>query len=147
MNYTTAIFLVREDVRAIAVSYEVDKDGKGVRPFTTFKTADQTVAVGDYVIVPTGTRHDMTVCRVEQVDIEVDLHSTAQVQWLVGIVDRTAYDAVVEAEERAIEAIKSAEKRRAREELAAKLIADNPDLQRLKAFDTAALAAPEKAEA
>lgn len=142
MNYSTAIFLVREDVRAVTVSYEIDKDGKGIRPFTTFKTTDPAVSVGDFVVIPTGTRHDMTVCRVEEVDVEVELNSTTHINWLVGTVDRTAYEAIVEAEDRAIDAIKSAEKRRAREELAAKLLADNPDLQRLGSLDVTPVLAP-----
>lgn len=137
MNYSTALFLVRKDVRAVAISYEVDAEGKGKRPFTTFKTMDPSIQVGQYVVIPTGTRHDMTVVRVEEVDIEIDLDSPVQINWIVGPVDVAPYEAIITAENEAISAIKSAEKRRKQEELAAKLLADNPDLQRLTDFGAA----------
>lgn len=128
MNHSTAIFLVNPDVRAVWVSYEVDKDGKGVSPFTPFKSLDHTLAKGNYVVVPTNTRHSQTVCRVEEVEIDFPLDYSALVQWVVQKVDWAAYSSIVEMELAAIEKIKSAEKRRAREELASKLRADNPDL-------------------
>lgn len=143
MNYSTALFLVRNDVRAVSVSYEVDAEGKGKRPFVTYKTMDPSIAVGQYAVIPTDTRHGMTVVRVEEVDVEVDLDSSAPMNWLVGPVDVSAYQAILAAENEAVAAIKSAEKRRKQEELAAKLLADNPDLQRLKEFGApTALAAP-----
>lgn len=149
MNYSTAILLVRKDIRTVAVSYDVTAEGKGVAPFTTYKTPDPSVKVGDLVIVPTDTRHCMTVGRVEAVDMEVDFDSPAQLKWLVGpAIDTTAYDALLAAESEAIVAIRSAETRRKREELAEKLMADNPDLQRLGSLDVnPALAAPPSVEA
>ena len=143
MNYSTAIFLIRKDIRAVSVSYEVDAEGKGIRPFVTFKTADHTVAAGDYVIIPTDTRHKMTVARVEEVDLDIDFNSAKQVDWLVGSVDRGVYDEILEREGEAIAAIKSAEKRRLQDELKEKLLADNPDLQMLGTIDiTPALPGP-----
>lgn len=143
MNYSTAIFLVRSDIRAVAVSYDVDSEGKGIRPFVIFKTPDPTVSVGDFVIIPTDTRHKMTVARVEEVDLEIDFASTTQIGWLVGGVDRSAFEAVTAMEGQAITAIKSAEKRRAQEELRDKLIADNPGLRAFETIDvTPALPAP-----
>lgn len=131
MNYSTAIFLINPDVRAVSVSYEQDAEGKGVRPFHTFKTFDTETDVGDFVVIPTGTRHNMTVARVEEVDLEIEVDSTADLKWLVGRVDTAAHEAVVASEARAIQTIKSAEKRAKQEELKAKLLADNPDLQKL----------------
>lgn len=136
MNYSTAIFLINSDVRAVSVSYEQDAEGKGIKPFYTFKTFDPDVAKEDYVVIPTGTRHNMTVARVEEVDLEVEVDSTADLKWLVGRVDTAAYEAVVRQEQDAIATIKSAEKRAKQEELKAKLLADNPDLQRLAQIGT-----------
>lgn len=129
MNYSTAIFLVRKDIRAVGVSYDVDKDGKGIGPFTVYKTPDPLVAVGDFVVVPTDTRHRMTVARVETVDVEIDFDDATQIKWLIGRVDPEPHETLIAQEGAAIAAIRSAEKRRKQEELAAKLIADNPDLQ------------------
>lgn len=149
MNYSTAIFLVNQAVRAVAVSYDTDAEGKGIRPFTLFKTLDPDVEVGQYVVIPTDTRHRMTVARVEEVDVDVDLESTVQVGWLVDAVDRRAYDEVIGREANAIGAIKSAERRAKQEELREKLIADNPELQQLSAVtpDAPALPAPGPASA
>jgi hypothetical protein len=146
MNYSTAIFLINKAVRAVKVSYDQDKANPGspAGNLQLFKTFDSTLAKGDYVVVPTDTRWNMTVCRVEEVGVEIDLESSAQIGWLMGRVDRGDYDAVVVEEESAITAIKSAEKRRKQEELIASLIADNPDLAHLQAVrPAAALAAPE----
>lgn len=143
INYSTAVFLINKTVRAVRVSYEQDANGKGTGALTMFKTFDQSIKVEDFVIVPTDTRWKMTVCRVEEVDVEVDLESTVQVQWLVGGVDNEAYKAVLAQENAAIIQIKSAEKRRKQEELAAALLKDNPDLQGLaNVGDGLALAAP-----
>jgi len=131
MNYSTAIFLINSDVRAVSVSYEQDADGKGVKPFHTFKTFDPDVSVSDFVVIPTGTRHNMTVARVEEVDLEIEVDSTADLKWLVGRVDTAAHADVVAQEAKAIATIKSAEKRARQDELRAKLLADNPDLQQL----------------
>lgn len=146
MNYSTAIFLINKAVRAVKVSYDQDKaqPGRPAGNLQVFKTFDGSLREGDFVIVPTDTRWGMTVCRVEEVDVDIDLESSAQVGWLIGPADRGNYDTVVADEEAAIAAIKSAEKRRKQEELVAALIADNPDLAKLQAVrPEPALPAPE----
>lgn len=144
MNYSTAIFLVNDNVRAIRASYDIDHtSGKPVpKDVKTFKTMDPNLKVGDFIVVPTSTRHMMTINRVEEVDVEVLPESSLQLDWVVAVVDKMDHDAVVAMEERGIVAIKSSEKRRAREELVAKLKADNPDLNMLGDVAPPALAAP-----
>ncbi|MNS50229.1 hypothetical protein D3C72_828710 [compost metagenome] len=142
MNYSTAIFLINSDVRAVAVSYETDHEGKGKRPFTTFKTFEDDIVEGDYVVIPTGTRHDMTVARVEEVDVEIDLESSAQMHWIVDRVDTTARNKVEAQEAEAIAKIKSAEKRAKQDQLREKLLADNPDLAGLSIVNATASALP-----
>jgi len=142
MNYSSAIFLVNDDVRAVSVSYEVDKDGNGVRPFYTFKTMSHDHAIGDYVVVPTTTRHGMTVARVEETDVEVDLDSTVQFKWLIDSVDKAAYDTILAAENEAIIRMKSAEKTRKQRELREKLLEDNPELRALRTFNPASALSP-----
>ncbi len=144
MNYSTAVFLINKSVRAVMVSYDRDPNDpeKCTGNLTMFKTFDQSVKPGDFVTVPTDTRWRMTVCRVEQVDVEVDLESQTQVGWLIGDVDRAEYDKVLAQEQSAIVAIKSAEKRRRQEELAAAMMKDNPELSTLANVGPAALEAP-----
>jgi len=139
MNFSTAIFLINKDVRAVAVSYEKNGDGTGAAPFHTFKTFDQDLKIGDHVVIPTDTRHGMTVARVEAVDVEIDFDSAVQIKWLVDRVDTVAAQAIAAQEADAIARIKSAEARAARDKLAAKLLADNPDLAALPLSNVSAL--------
>jgi hypothetical protein len=122
MNYSTAIFLINPKVRAIAAVYEPDTDTRK-SPRTIFKTFDQTLSVGDYILVPTDTRHKMTVNKVVEVDLEPDLESHACMQWVIGVVDKAAYEDVLAQENRAIDLMKAAEKTHAREELRKKMLA------------------------
>lgn len=124
MNYSTAIFLVNRDVRAVLVTYEPDIPNQAQQPRTMFKTMDPTIKVDDYVVVPTNTRHLATVVKVTDVDVEVDYDSTKDVQLIICQVDRSNYNHVLAMEASAIQAIKSAETRKKREELAKNLLAD-----------------------
>lgn len=129
MNYSTAILLIRKDVRVVTVSYEADPvTGKAIGNLYSFKTLDPDLKVGDFVVVPTETRHHATVCRVELVDVEVDFDSGVKLKWIISKLDKTHYDEIVAKEEEIIVSVKKAEKRRRQEELAGKLIADNPEL-------------------
>lgn len=128
MNYSTAIFLINPKVRAISAIYEAEtKERTPAR--TTFKTFDQSIKEGDYILVPTSTRHSMTVNKVVAVDVEPDLESGAQMQWVIGTIDRAAYEDVLAQEARAIELMKAAEKTHAREELRKKLMAHVDETQ------------------
>jgi hypothetical protein len=132
MNYSTAIFLINPKVRAIAAVYEPDTESRKA-PRTIFKTFDQTLSVGDYILVPTDTRHKMTVNKVVEVDVEPDLESHTTMNWVIGVVDKVAYDDVLAQEARAIELMKAAEKTHAREELRKKMLA-HVDEQKLAAL-------------
>lgn len=120
MNYSTAIFLISDDVRAIAVTYEASENAGT----TLFKSLDPSLAVDDFVVVPTNTRHKMTVCKVKEVDVEIDLETPTEMDWIVGRVDRVNFEDIQAQESDAIAKIKSAEKRRKREELRKALLAD-----------------------
>ena len=121
MNYSTAVFLINDKVRAIACTYE--EDG----PKTIFKTLNAEIGVDDLVIVPTNTRHMMTVCKVTAVDVDVDYDSSTQMSWIIDTVDTTDYDVVLGQEAQAIEAVKSAEKRRRKDELRAAVFKDQEE--------------------
>lgn len=123
MNYTTAIFLINKNVRAVMCNYEPDAEHKT----TMFKTLNVGIRVGDLVIVPTKTRHGMTVSKVVETDVDVDFDNAAPVAWIVGKIDQTDYEATLAQEGDAIVVIKSAEKTKKRNELAAALFADSKD--------------------
>ncbi|BEV44385.1 hypothetical protein [Afipia carboxidovorans] len=132
MNYSTAIFLINPKVRAIAAIYEPDTDARKA-PRTIFKTFDPTISIGDFILVPTETRHKMTVNKVVEVDVEPDLESHAQMNWVIGTVDRAMYENVLAQEAKAIDLMKAAEKTHAREELRKKMMA-HVDEQKLGAL-------------
>jgi len=134
MNYSTAVFLINKDVRAVACSYEIGADGKGKQPFYHFKSLDSTLAVGDYVVIPTDTRHNLTVARVEQLNVDVDLDAPHQLKWIVGRVDRGAYENVLAQEQQAIDVIKSAELRRKRDDLRKAVMIDQTAEAEIKAL-------------
>ena len=123
MNYTTAVFLINNTVRAVMCNYEPDAPDKKVM----FKTLDPAIKVGDLVIVPTKTRHGMTVSKVVEVDVDVDFDSGTQVGWLVCKVEQASYEATLAQEAQAISVITSAEKTKKRNELAAALLVDSRD--------------------
>lgn len=120
MNYTTAIFLINDKVRAIACTYEAGDNASR----TIFKTLDPTIKKDDLVIVPTNTRHGMTVVKVAETDVDLDLESSAQVLWIVAAVNRASYDRIALQEKEAMDQIRSAQARKKRDELARALMAD-----------------------
>lgn len=121
MNNTTVVFLINDKVRAIHATYEADEHAVK----TLFKTLDKDISVGDYIIVPTATRHKMTVCKVVAVDIEVDYDSSTLVDWVIGKVDRSAHEQTVAQEAVAIQTIRAAEVNKKRDDLRKALIANN----------------------
>jgi predicted Mrr-cat superfamily restriction endonuclease len=119
MNYSTAVFLINDSVRAIACTYESADNS----PRTIFKTFDQSIKKDDFVLVPTETRHKMTVCKVVEVDVEPDIETTQQMNWIIGPVERDDYERTLEQEKAAIDTMKQAEKNRRRDELRKSLLA------------------------
>lgn len=143
MNYSTAIFLINSKVRAVMATYEADDPGgRAPAPRTMFKTLDDRIQIGDFVIVPTNTRHNMTVCKVVEVDVDVDFESSVCVAWVIAKVDRTVHELYVAREAEAIATIKSAEKTKKREDLRAAILADTPALRALAISDASPVPQP-----
>ena len=131
MNYSTAIFLVNDKVRAVRGIYEAwdDKSGKPMPASTVFKTFDQDLKVGDLVLVPSGTRHRMTVNKIVEVDVEPDLESSIEMSWVIGVVDFPAYQAVLAEEAKMIKLMRDAEKADQRKKLREKVLAHMDESQ------------------
>ena len=131
MNYSTTIFLISNQVRAVNVTYEAGENASK----KMFKTLDQDIKVDDYVVTPTDTRHKMAVCKVVDVDVEPDLESSVRIEWILGVVNTVDSDQVAQQEDDAITRIKSAEKNRKRKELRDALLADvGSDLEKLPIY-------------
>ena len=128
MNDSLTIFLYLDDVRAVRCQFDPDVKGE---EFRVFKTVDHTLKVDDYVIVETGTRHGMTVVRVKEVDYDPDLDSTKIVRWVIGKVDRRAFDRALVREQELVSEAKAAQRRKKKAELQDAL---NGDVEQLKAL-------------
>ena len=133
MNYSTAVFLINKHVRAVVATYEAGENA----PRTTFKTLDPSIMAGDLVIVPTDTRHKMTVVKIVETDVDVDFDGTATMHWVIGKVDDEPYKKVLAQETSAIATIKSAELRQKRDNLRNALFKDHQET--LKALPIAAI--------
>lgn len=116
MNYSLAVFLLEDKVRLIGVSYEKVQEGKPSSVYS-FKTLDQSIKVDDIVVVPTKTRHDMTICKVIEVDIRPDFDSTTEVEWLIGKVNPESIADTKALEALALTKIKDADYARKKAEL------------------------------
>lgn len=131
MNYSTAIALFNADVRAILCEY----DPQDTRNRVLFKTLDKTIKKDDLVVIPTGTRVGFTVVKVVEVDLDFDHDDGKIVAWIVTKIDRAAYEEILIQETKAVEIMKSAQKRRKTEELRAAIIKDqDAQMQTLKAL-------------
>ena len=130
MNYSTAVMLINENIRAVKVIYEPELQANGSKRTQTpylFKTLDQSIKNGDYVVVPTTTRHGMTVVQVLEADAEVDFESSVEIKWLIGKVDLTDSTKIAAEEAKCIEALKLSEKNRKRNEIKKNLLATYED--------------------
>ena len=120
MNYSTAILVMNPDARCVKVIYEPDtvhtKQTRGM-----FKTFDKTLRVDDFVVVPTDTRWNLTVCKIVAVDSDDWMDCGKELGWVVGRVDMADAEKVKEWEATAIEALKDAEKRKRRREMQASM--------------------------
>ena len=95
------------------VTYEAHDNA----PRTMFKTFDKSIKIDDFVVVPTDTRHKMTVCKVVDTDVDVDFDSSTQISWIIGRIDLADVTEIKRSEEAAIQAIKQAEKLKKQREL------------------------------
>ena len=111
MNYSTAVMLINTSIRAVRGLYE--ETGKE----TNFKTIDQTLKVGDFAVVESGTRWGITTVKVVDVDVDVDFDSNEHMHWVVQKIDRPAHDEILKMENAAIDVIKKGELRKRREDI------------------------------
>lgn len=142
MNYSTAVFLINDDCRMVKCTYEPESKSAPKPSTYMFKTFDKSIQVGDFVVIPTDTRHGMTVVKVAEVDVEFDPETPLDIKWVIGKVDNNAYTKLLDQEKEMIVTIQSAEKRRKKDELKAALFKDNEE--KMKALQIAHVAEPEK---
>lgn len=132
-NYTKSIFLINQSARPVMVVYdEVNVPGNKKM---MFKTLDASIKKDDLVVVPTTTRHNMTVCKVIDTDVDVDYDSPEEILWIVQKVDQESYKTIIEQEQVAISVIRKSETKRKRADLAKVFLANNEELASLPLAD------------
>lgn len=122
MNYSTAVMLFNQEIRAVRVSYDPhDKIGDKVKSYL-FKTLDPDLKVGDFVTIPTETRHNITVGKIEEVDSEVDFDSDIQIKWVISRVPIKEYESILSDEQQWIAEMKKAQNRKKKEDIKKSMI-------------------------
>lgn len=111
MNYSTAVMLINPTIRAVKGQYE-----EGGTP-SIFKTLDQDLKVGDFAVVQSGTRFNITTVKINEVDVDVDFDSKTHVGWVITKIDMDASQKITEMENQAIDFIKKGELRKRREDI------------------------------
>lgn len=125
-NYTNAIFLIREDCRAMKGIFEADQAEDKPAKRELFKTFDKSIKAGDLVNVTTNTRHKVSVVKIVEVDCPIDfLHASEDTRWIISKVDLAAQENLTQMEADAIAAIKAAEFRKQRDDLKKTMMADH----------------------
>src|SRR6516162_4762216 len=95
MNYSTAIFLINDNVRALYVRYEV---GDRTQRYMV-KTFDQGIVVDDYLVVPQTGKYNMAIAKVTDVDVDVDFDSMTFVPWVLQKLDFSPFNEIIRQED------------------------------------------------
>jgi hypothetical protein len=133
LNPTTTVFLLpNSTARAIMCTYENKQNEIPVM----FKTLDPTVKKDNYVLVQTNTRHLMTVCKVVEVDVDVDYDSSTPVTWIIDKVDILPVQKLIEYEAQANKIIRDAEVNAKKKKLQTDLLASAEGLKDLPLLTT-----------
>lgn len=120
MHDSRKVFLLDPEPQCIKAVYEPHEGASQ----TEFKTFDENIKVDDYVIVPSGTRHNMSVSRVVEVGVEPDLDTSTKMDWVIGIIESSTFENILEQEKVFIDAARSAEKKRRKKQLREDILAD-----------------------
>lgn len=111
VHNSAIVFLINDDVRAVKACYE-DHAAPDV-----FKTMDTNIKVDDILVVQSGTRHELTIVKVTEVDVEPDLHTTKPIKWVVSKVETSDLKTMLAEEGNAILTVQKAERQRKKDEL------------------------------
>jgi hypothetical protein len=115
-NTWSMVSLLQENLITIKVRYTPNGN------WYTFKTRDTSIEVGDFVLTNPGcVKGKFTVGEVVSIDekVDIDPNSGIRYNWIVGKVDTTDYDKLVETDEKAYGLLVEAEKHAMREKLVA----------------------------
>lgn len=121
MDNSTIVLLINDNARAVKAKWE---DGGKEE---TFKTFDPSIKVDDLIVVESSTRHCMTVCKVTEVDVDVNFDTASGIRWVVQKIDTKSFENILDQEKEAISAVQSAERQRKKKALRASLFANHEE--------------------
>lgn len=124
MHPSKIVFVINDDVKAIRAVYD---PGAPNSSCTVFKTLAEDVKVGDIMVVESGAKHGLSICKVEEIDVEPDLESGEAILWAYSVVDTNRIKHMKDAEADAIKTVSAAERARKKAELRATMLAGSDD--------------------
>ena len=83
MEIVDFISVKRDGARIISTEYDIDQRSNDKPKLRHYMTSDRSVDVGDFVVVPTGTRWRMGVVRVVECDLTLEEIDTSGITWIV----------------------------------------------------------------
>jgi len=113
MHNDRKVLLINDDIKVIRSAYDAHEDAST----TEFKTFNADLAVGDLILVPTGTRHKLAVNKIIEVDVKADWESSSPLPWVAGKVDNQEYVHCLAQEATILEAMKDADKNKRAKEI------------------------------
>lgn len=122
-NQSTVLILLNQELLGGALhTVRVSYDENVKNQHTIKKTFISDLKPGEFVTVQTGTRYNATVCKVVDVDVEVDFDSDTPIGWVFGRVDMAALEKLCAEEARILGVIRDAELKERREKLKAAVL-------------------------
>lgn len=143
MHDSRRVFLLDPEPRCILATYEPE----GLAPYDSkkerkeFKTFDETIVVDDFIVVPTDTRHKMTIMKVVEVDVDPDLESSKKVDWVVAKTSNSVYQDLLAQESKILDLVNAAKKKRLKAQMKADFLEGLED-EELSMMKLAAPVAP-----
>lgn len=129
MHDSSRVFLASDRVRACKGIFETDApNGMQTAKRELFKTFNEKIKAGDLVNVETGTRHGVSVVKIVEADVDIDIESDEPIRWIIGGVDLGEYDKFKTMENDMIGEMKKAELKAKRDDMRAKVMGRHADI-------------------
>lgn len=128
MHDSNRIFLASDTVRAVKGIFETDVNNQPTAKREYFKTFSASLKVGDLVNVETSTRHGVSVIRIVEVDVDIDVESDEQTRWIIGKVETAEYEKFKTMEADMVSEMKKAELKAKRDDMRAKVMGRHADI-------------------
>ena len=128
MHDSNRIFLASDTVRAVKGIFETDVNNQPTAKREFFKTFNASLKVGDLVNVETSTRHGVSVIKIVEVDVDIDVESNEPTRWIIGKVETAEYEKFRTMEADMVSEMKKAELKAKRDDMRAKVMGRHADI-------------------